>query len=186
MNRKLFIFALLYALGAAGCASATSVSHGSVCWSLNYAGVVVGVTTNSQTQRLLGNGVFRKGEGDTGGRYYIDKAGTATLQVVFYTDDVVGKLTISKGVDNSIIRRSEIKLATSKWFSPGDGFGKWKALHLGSTKEDVLKNLGKPKKEISSDSWKYTTTCSCELQKYFVIYFRHGRVEKIVFAAPSG
>jgi len=37
-----------------------------VCWPLNFAGITLGVTTDSEVQRLLGNGVFREDEGDTG------------------------------------------------------------------------------------------------------------------------
>ena len=50
----------------------------------------------------MGPGVFRKDEGDTGGRYYTESQGTATLHVVSYTDSVVGELTISAGIDPEI------------------------------------------------------------------------------------
>lgn len=158
---------------------------GSVCWPLNFSGVVLGVTTNSQVERLLGPGVVRADEGETGGRYFTDTKGTATLHVISYTDYVVGEVTLSAGVE-PVIKSTEQKLASSKWFNPEEGFGKWHALRLGSSKEEVAKNLGQPKKKMTSDEWRYDTICACELPEYFTIFFKNDRVTKIVFSAPPG
>jgi hypothetical protein len=158
---------------------------GSVCWPLNFSGIVLGVTTNSQVERLLGRGVFRANEGETGGRYFMDTKGTATLHVISYTDYVVGEVTLSAGVNPAIIPSERI-LASSKWFNPEEGFGNWHALRLSSSKEEVLKNLGQPKKKATSDEWRYDTICACELPEYFTIFFKNNRVIKIVFSAPAG
>src|SRR5258707_15062904 len=69
------------------------LQRGMVCWPLNFSGVTLGVTSDSQVERLLGKGVARKNEGDTGGRYFTDEGRTAMLHVVSYTDSVVGELT---------------------------------------------------------------------------------------------
>jgi hypothetical protein len=128
---------------------------------------------------------FRKNQGDTGGRYFVDAKGTATLHVVAYTDFVVGEVTLRTGIDPGI-KADEQKLAVSKWFIPDEGFGNWHALHLGSSKEDVLKNLGEPKEKVSANNWMYETSCTCELPEFFNIFFKDGHVIKVVFSAPAG
>jgi len=154
-----------------------------VCWPLNFAGITLGVTTDSEVQRLLGNGVFREGEGDTGGRYFVDSKQTATLHTEGYTDAIIGEVTIQEGVS---LNKSEVKKAISPWFKPEQGFGNWHALHLGSTKQDVKKNLGVPKKGSTKNEWRYDSKCACELEVYFTLYFKNERVYKIVFSAPAG
>jgi hypothetical protein len=161
------------------------LGRGTVCWPLNFSGVTLGVSSDSEVERLLGKGVVRKNEGDTGGRYFIDEGHTATLHVVSYTDYVVGELTLGAGVDPTI-QASELKQAESKWFRPADGFGNWHALHLGSSKGDVLKNLGEPKKRIAANDWRYETICECELPEYFDIFFKGDNVAKVAFSAPAG
>jgi hypothetical protein len=161
------------------------LQRGTVCWPLNFSGVTLGVTSDSEVERLLGKGVARKTEGDTGGRYFIDEGHTATLHVVSYTDSVVGELTLRAGVDPAI-RANELKQAESKWFKPADGFGNWHALHLNSSKDEVLKNLGEPKKRIGANDWRYETICECELPEYFDVFFKDNKAVKIVFSAPAG
>jgi hypothetical protein len=133
--------------------------------------VTLGVTSDSDVERLLGKGVGRKNEGDTGGRYFADEGHSATLHVVSYTDSVVGELTLRAGVDPAI-HAGERKQAESKWFKPADGFGNWHALRLGSSRDEVLKNLGEPKKRIAANDWRYETICECELLECFDVFFK--------------
>jgi hypothetical protein len=154
-----------------------------VCWPLHYAGITVGFTTDSEVQRLLGNGVFRADEGDAGGRYFVDTDHTATLHAVAFTDAIIGELTLQEGID---VKPTEIDSATSKWFNPKKGFGKWHALHLGSTKDEVKSNLGEPIINGSINEWRYNTKCRCELEIFFTIYFRNDCIYKVVFSAPAG
>ena len=154
-----------------------------VCWPPHFAGIVLGVTTDPEVKRLLGNGLHSKSEGDSGGRYFVDTKGTATLHSVSYTDWVVGELTLEEGVTVAVKDR---KAATSKWFDPAQGFGNWHALHLGSTKEEVRKNLGAPAPESGDNSWRYDSKCACELEVFFTIYFKNDRINKVVFSAPPG
>ena len=158
---------------------------GTVCWPLHFSGITLSLTTDSEVQRLLGKGVARKNEGDTGGRYFIDEGHTATLHAVSYTDSVVGELTLEAGVD-PVIRTIELKQAESSWFKPADGFGNWHALHLGSSRDDVLKNLGEPKKRVAANDWRYETICECELPEFFDVFFKDNTVVKVVFSAPAG
>lgn len=116
------------------------LQRGTVCWPLHVSGIVPGVTDDSQVKRLLGAGVVRRGEGDTGGRYFIDEAHTATLHVVSFTMNVVGEVTLRDGVDPNL-RANELKQAESQWFRPDEGLGNWHALHLGSSQQEVLKNF---------------------------------------------
>jgi hypothetical protein len=186
MNRWLGVGLSLVFFGSLNSVPAdSSMPPGAVCWPLHFSGITLGVTTDSQVQRLLGQGVLRKNEGDAGGRYFIDGKGRATLHAVEYTDAVVGELTILSDIDPEITPAERTRAAT-KWFSPNEGFGNWHALHLGSSKEDVLKNLGAPEKKKSTDEWTYSTTCACELPEFFTLFFKNGQLFKIVLSAPAG
>lgn len=160
-------------------------TSGKVCWPLNFAGITLGITNDSQVRRLLGNGVFRSGEGDTGGRYFIDKKKSATLHAVMYTDAVVGELAITEGVESSL-KKTELDKAVSHFFLPDSGFGNWHSLHLGASKIEVIKNLGNPARRNNEDSWEYTTSCTCEIPQFFTVNFKSDRLFQIVFSAPAG
>ena len=185
MMRKIAVFCILFVMICSSKAAAGEVSPtGSVCWPMHFAGITVGINNDSHVVRLLGAGLFRKEEGDTGGRIFIDKGHSATLHVVFYTDKVVGELTIFTGVEP--LSETEQKKAESQYFNPTGGFGNWHALHLGSKQEDVINNLGKPKSIDENHGWKYLTNCSCEIQDFFTIYFKDGRISKVIFSSPPG
>ena len=158
---------------------------GSVCWPLHFSGITLAETTDSEVQRLLGNGVFRKNEGDTGARYFVDLKHTATLHVVSYTDFVVGEVTLRAGIDPAL-KGNEVKRAETRWLKPDEGFGNWHELRLGATKDEVLKNLGEPKERINANDWQYATTCACEIPEYFDLFFQQGHLAKVVFSAPAG
>jgi hypothetical protein len=177
MNRTLFgVCVLVVGLFSMIARSAQAgTPKGSVCWPLHFAGITVGETTDSQVQRLLGRGVFRPDEGHSGGRYFVDTKATATTHVVEGVDRVVDELTLSSGIDRAL-RPSEHSAAISKWLEPQEGFGNWHALHLGSSRKDVLENLGEPQKMLNSDEWLYESTCTCELPNYLVISFKNDRV----------
>jgi len=184
MNRQLIAICGL----AAACIFSIAHSQdlklrrGTVCWPLHFSGITLGVTNDSEVQRLLGNGVSRKG--DTGGRYFIDEGHTATLHVVQDTGYAVTELTLQIGVDPAI-RANELNQAESKWFKPAEGFGKWHSLHLGSSRDEVIKNLGEPKKRVALDDWRYETVCQCELPEFFDVFFKGNRVVKVVFSSPG-
>src|SRR5258708_30490502 len=101
MNRQIIVGCALVVVCrvSTGRAQELKLKRGTVCWPLNFSGVTLGVTSDSEVERLLGKGVARKNEGDTGGRYFVDEGHTATLHVVSYTDLVVGELTLRAGVD---------------------------------------------------------------------------------------
>jgi hypothetical protein len=187
MNRQLITGCAL----AVACVLSTARSQelklhrGTVCWPLHFSGITLGETNDSEVQRLLGKGVSRTREVETAGRYFIDEGHTATLHVVSYTDQGVGELTLRAGIDPAI-GTGELKQTESKWFKPADGFGNWHALHLGSSKDEVLKNLGEPKKRVATSDWRYETICECELPEYFDVFFKGNNVVKVVFSAPAG
>lgn len=172
-------------LSGVACSAETLVPRGTVCWPLHFAGITLGITNDAQLRRLLGNGIHRRKEGDTGGRYFIDRKKRATLHAVMYTDSVVGELTVLDGLDSSL-QKAELENATSGFFDPDEGFGNWHALHLGSSKADTLKNLGEPSQKNNDNEWIYTTSCACELPEFFTIYFKSGRLFQVVFSAPAG
>jgi hypothetical protein len=141
-----------------------------VCWPLHFAGITVGINDDAEAQRLLGKGVFRPDEGHTGGRYYVDSKRTATLHIVDGVDGVVEELTVRSGI-NPAIKPNEQAAAVSRWFNAQEGFGNRGALHLGSTKNDVMTNLGQPKRKVNADKWEYETKCECELPELLTIQF---------------
>jgi hypothetical protein len=159
-------------------------SSSNVCWPLNFAGITAGVNNDDQVVRLLGQGIFQKNAGDTGGRIFVDKKHTSTLQTVCYSDRIVGDIILSAGIEN--LPPNEQKKAESPYFNPMEGFGNWHALHLGSTEEEVIKNLGQPESTSKDGGWRYLTNCTCEIQDFFTIYFEKGRIKKVVFSAPPG
>lgn len=162
-----------------------AASSHKVCWPLHFAGLTVGFSTDSEMRRLLGDGLFRKDEGDSGGRVFIDKGRKATLHAQCYTDNVIGDLTLSVGVDPGL-SKTEQKKAVSLHFDPTEGFGNWHALHLGSTKAEVLKNLGPPENGTETNEWRYATECSCEIENGFTITFAKDHIVRIYLEAPSG
>ena len=188
MSKKaisLYLVLMVLLLSLSRYAGAEQHKAGTVCWPLNFAGITLGVTNDSQVKRLLGTGKFRREEGDAGGRYYIDKNRRATLHVVMYTDAVVGELTVLDGVDPGL-KGKEQNAAVSIFFDPAEGFGNWHALHLGSSKKAVLENLGDPVKKNNDDEWVYSTICACEIPQHFTLFFRNEHIFKIVFSAPAG
>ncbi len=166
------------------CISSIGMAAEKVCWPLNFAGVTLGITTDPQVTRLLGEGLFQKNVPDTGERIFVDKKHTATLQTVSFTDWVVGEVTLAAGVEG--ISKTDLRKAESSFFNPEDGFGNWHELQLGSTQAEVEQNLGEPAEKDENGGWVYYTACACELPEYFTIYFTKGRIGKVVFSAPPG
>lgn len=111
----------------------------------------------------------------------MDSNDTATLHIVEGVDRVVEVVTLSKGVSREI-KTSERATATSKWFDPVEPFGKWHALHLGSTKDETLSNLGEPQKRNSADEWQYESTCACELPDVMTVSFKANRLVRLVLS----
>lgn len=184
LPRNTFEAAILTACLAAIAVTATAEEPplSPVCWPPNFAGIVLGITTDPDVERLLGKGVFVEEDGDTGGRYFIDANQTATLHSVSYTDRVVGELTLEQGV---AVTEGDRKAAISKWFDPTAGFGNWHALHLGSSKAEVRKNLGAPvPRESTDNSWRFDSKCACELDVFFTVHFENDHIYKVVFSAP--
>ena len=179
------LIALATTVAVAADAEKSQPSSKPVCWPLHFSGVVLGITSDSEVQRILGNGAHRPDQGDAGGRYFLNTKRTATLHVVSFTDAIVGEVTLTQGVDPAI-QVAELKAATTQFFDPEHGFGNMHALRLGSTKAEVLKNLGPPEGDQTSSDWRYSSGCACELPEYFTISFRKGRVYQVVFSAPPG
>ena len=180
MRRGLNLLATL----AIVCSSASAAEKGQFCWPMHFAGVVLGVSQEPHVQRLLGQGFLRSEPPDRT-RIYIDSKRTATLRVTMVTDTIVGEVSIANGID-SAIPSADLTRASSKFFDPLEGFGNWHALKLGSTKAEVLKNLGEPKERKTPDDWVYESRCVEDLPQFFTLHFRNGRISKVVFSAPPG
>lgn len=157
---------------------------GQFCWPMQFGGVVLGISQDSHVQRLLGPGILRSDPGDRT-RYYLDPKRSATLRVLMFTDTIVGEVSVATGVDPAI-PATELAKAMSKFFNPLEGFGNWHALQLGSSKRDVLKNLGEPRTRENADEWVYESRCAGDLPRFFTLYFSNGRIYRVVFSAPPG
>lgn len=97
MRASVLVLLLTFAsLRSGSPASPAGIPKGTLCWPLNFAGITIGVNTDSQVRRLLGKGAFRQDEGHTGGRYFIDVNHTATLHIVEGVDQVVEELTVAE------------------------------------------------------------------------------------------
>jgi len=179
-KRIILIASILLSIASSG----LTAEKEKVCWPLHFAGVTLGISTDPQVIRLLGKGIFRKSDGDTGGRVFVDKNHTATIHTVSFTDQVVGELTLSVGTES--LTKAELKKAETAYFSPLDGFGNWHALKLGSKEAEVTQNLGEPSEKDKLGGWVYYTSCACEIPEYFTIYFTDGRITKVIFSAPAG
>jgi hypothetical protein len=46
--------------------------------------------------------------------------------------------------------------------------------------------LGEPKKRVTANDWRYETICECEIPQYFDLFFKDGKIDKVVFSAPAG
>ncbi len=179
-KRIILIASILVSIASSGLAAEKE----KVCWPLHFAGVTLGISTDPQVARLLGKGLFRKSDGDTGGRVFVDKAHTATIHTVSFTDQIVGELTLSVGTGS--LTKAELKKAETAYFNPKDGFGNWHALKLGSTEAEVTQNLGEPSEKDKLGGWVYYASCACEIPEYFTIYFTKGRITKVTFSVPAG
>ena len=164
--------------------SATATEPEGFCWSLNFAGIVVGVSEDSHVERLLGANRFSD-RGDGRDRWYVDPAKSATIRVSSCTDRVVCELSVQKGLDADATAAG-IDPKVSSFFDPQEGFGKWRSLHLGSQKDHVLANLGPPNEKKADGSWVYQRSCTCELPEYLTIYFKNEGISRIVLSAPPG
>lgn len=176
---------LILALGGPA-ALAQGLDHppGSFCWPMHYVGVVVGTSQDQHVLRLLGRGAHRPREAD-GVRYFVDRRATMTMKVSTVTDQVVGEIELERGVDGSLTPAERVR-ARTRGLDPNEGFGNWHALKLGSSRSDVLANLGPPAEETTPDQWVFHAECTCELPQDLTIHFRDGVVQRVVFSAPPG
>lgn len=183
MRRHLLTFALFVPFTIAA-AEEPAATTGTFCWPMHYAGIVAGVSQEKHVIRLLGQGVSKPIDSESG-RFYVDPAGKITLSVQFVTDKIVGEIALGAGV-SAVLSASERGQAVSKQLEPKEGWGKWHALNIGATREQVRENLGPPAKTEGKDVWTYESSCAGEIPQYFTVSFRQGKVWRVVFSAPAG
>lgn len=116
-------------------------------------------------------------------RYFINTARTATLRVATCSYSVC-EVSLQSGV-LATLSPAERAQAQSSHFDIAEGFGKWHKLALGSTKQDVLTNLGEPARKSGDDSWVYDSQCACELPEYMTLVFSQQKVMRVVLSAPA-
>ena len=183
MKRRLALLLLALPITAAT-AQDVAPKAGTFCWPMHYAGVIAGTSRDKHVVRLLGKGAHRPKESE-GVRYFIDSRGKMTMKVSTYTDGFVGEIALEQGINASLTPRERTR-ALAKNLEPDEGFGNWHALRLGSTREQVRENLGPPAETPNPDAWVFNAECTCELPQYLTLYFRGGKVVRVVFSAPPG
>jgi hypothetical protein len=178
------IFILLAAHSAVFAADETSRKPGTFCWPMHYAGVVAGTSQDKHVVRLLGQGAHRPRESE-GARYYVDPSAKMTMKVSTFTDGIVGEIDLESSVTRTFTKGERIR-ALTRTLDPAEGFGKWHALRLGSTREEVQANLGSPAEMNGPNVWVFNAECTCELPQYMTLHFSGERVRRVVFSAPPG
>ena len=73
------------------------------------------------------------------------------LRVRGAEDRVVESIAVSKGLSQKL-NALKRKAGVNKWFYPKEGFGNWRALHIGSTTPEVGENLGETKEKWKGGS----------------------------------
>ncbi len=185
MRRLLIVIAVGWAAANMALAEERSAPPGMFCWPIHFAGIVPGITSDAQVQRLLGPGVLKSDGAGDGTRCYIDPKGTATLRVSWCTDHTVCEVSLELGVRPDL-SPPERRRAVSRHFLPLEGFGNGHALNLGASKEAVAQNLGAPADTDGKDTWTYNAYRTCEIPEYLIFHFVAGKVVRVVFSAPAG
>ena len=183
MIRRLTLLLLAVPFCAVQAQDATP-KPGTFCWPMHYAGIIAGTSRDKHVVRLLGTGAHRPKESE-GVRYFVDARRTMTMKVSTFTDGIVGEITLEQGV-SARLTSAERARAVSPYLDQNEGFGKWHALRLGSTREEVQANLGPPAETPEPDVWVFTAECTCELPEYMTLYFHSNKVRRVVFSAPPG
>jgi hypothetical protein len=113
------------------------------------AGIVVGMSTMRDAQRMYGEGFFVLGEGHGGGRYYVDPRNEVTLHLKSGVDDVVEAIEYTRGVrlPPSFQRPSAVPEQAVSGALTADERVQWGS-RLGDSAASVLRHLGKPTEDL--------------------------------------
>jgi len=114
------------------------------------AGVVVGMSTDTDLKRMYGTGLFQRGEGHGGGRYFIDPKGQVTLHVTTGTGGVIESVTYRKGVHLPSSTTTGRRAAVAASLTSGERL-QW-GIRLGDTVDEIIRQLGKPAKDLRTGS----------------------------------
>ncbi len=147
------------------------------CWPLQYAGIFPGVTTDAQVQRLLGKGYGRTHELGSS-REYIDRNRTKVLLIDMEYDSVVTHIEIRQFQKSDAMTPEYLRLATTRYFDPTEGFGRAQDLNIGSLDTEVKSKLGTPTRE-SGTEWVYELPSYCGSPQYIAVQFAGRHVSSI-------
>jgi hypothetical protein len=165
-------FALALTLLTACTAAAASAARGRAApprYPLYCAGLMAGISRERDALRMYGPGLVARGEGHGIGRYYVDPAGRVTLHIAI-GDGRVETVEYSRGVAiPASLRKNAIpKAAVAEALPTDDGAD---GIRLGASAAEVMRLVGKPKKDARSGARRVLTYGSnFDEQPYFVNY----------------
>ena len=116
---------------------------------LYLAGLVVGMSSLRDAQRMYGEGFRVEDEGHGGGYYYVDTHRQVTLHVVTGVDRILEEISYERGVRlpaGSLKRGAIPQTATSPNLSAGEQL--FPGYHLGDPPDGLLQSYGKAAKDV--------------------------------------
>jgi hypothetical protein len=115
------------------------------------AGVVGGMSTDTDARRMYGDGLYVHDEAHGGGRYFVDPGHTVTLHTEIGVDGVIESVTYSRGVRlPGSKRRTRLvpRQAISTRLTSNERL--WLGTRLGDKAAAVIREFGTPKKDTRS------------------------------------
>lgn len=186
MRRMLVALLVLgFALGArAGDpASQPVVEKGPFCSPLFAAGVVLGISDESDVAALLGRGVSIAPEAKDRARAHLDPTGTVALVTEIGADALVARLTLRwasslpPGLRKRLARRTSDRMRHVNSVGPAGG------LRLGQAPAVVRERFGAPQR-VEGARWIYLTDYApteCVASETVIVTFESGAVARIDF-----
>src|ERR1051326_1418697 len=94
-----------------------------LAYPLYCAGIVVGMSSDTDVRRMYGDGFFVREEGHLGGRYFTDPKRQVTLHVEIGVDQIIETVSYARGVhlpSRSRNSTSALKQSISSRLTPGE------------------------------------------------------------------
>ena len=140
------------------------------------AGIVVGMSTDPDVQRLFGIGYSLPNEGHAGGRYFVDAKGRVTLHVETGVDNVIEAVSYQRGLHVPKGAAATLK-AKSTRLTAEEATGN--GVRLGKSAEYVRAQFGKPSQEARNGTTRTLRYAADEkTNPYVLVYEAEFRFER--------
>jgi hypothetical protein len=136
------------------------------------AGIVVGMSTDTDVRRMYGDGLFVKDEGHGGGRYFVDPKRQVTLHVETGVDRVIETVSYGRGVrlPQGYAKGTPVpKQAISANLTAGEHV--WLGIRLGENASYVVRQFGKPKKDTRTGSTRVIRYETGEQEMAYTLFY---------------